>query len=129
LIQFIYEKHLDGGNQASRRGEKMKILVTGALGTIGRHLVSQLRERGHEVWLLDLRHYHDTQYIRCDVSSYQQLAQVFDEQDFDVVYHLAAEFGRWNGERYYDTLWNTNVVNKNMIAGRNAEFHDLLQQL
>jgi dTDP-glucose 4,6-dehydratase len=94
----------------------MKILVTGALGTIGRHLVGELRKRGHEVWLLDLRHYHDAQYIRCDVGSFQQLAQVFEEQDFDFVYHLAAEFGRWNGERYYDTLWQTNAVGtKNMI--------------
>jgi dTDP-glucose 4,6-dehydratase len=26
------------------------------------------------------------------------------------VYHLAAEFGRINGEEYYDTLWTTNVI-------------------
>jgi hypothetical protein len=32
------------------------------------------------------------------------------EQDYDYVYHLAAEFGRINGEEYYDTLWQTNVI-------------------
>ncbi len=92
------------------------ILVTGALGTIGRHLVLELRSRGHEVWLLDLRHYHDDHYIRCDVSSFRQLERVFAARKFDCVYHLAAEFGRWNGEDYYDTLWTTNAIGtKNII--------------
>ena len=92
------------------------ILVTGALGTIGRHLVAELRSRGHEVWLLDLRHYHDDHYIRCDVGSFRQLERVFTARKFDCVYHLAAEFGRWNGEDYYDTLWTTNAIGtKNVI--------------
>lgn len=94
----------------------VRILVTGALGTIGRHLVRELRDRGHEVWLLDIRHYHDDHYFRCDVGSYQQLEQVFSSINFDYVYHLAAEFGRWNGERYYDRLWQTNTIGtKNII--------------
>jgi len=92
------------------------ILITGALGTIGRHLVGEFRSRGYEVWLVDLRHYHDDHYFRCDVSSFRQLERVFTTQKFDYVYHLAAEFGRWNGEDYYDTLWTTNVIGtKNMI--------------
>jgi dTDP-glucose 4,6-dehydratase len=92
------------------------ILVTGALGTIGRNLVRKLRERGDNVWLLDLRHYHDEQYLRCDIGSYKQLERVFAAHKFDYVYHLAAEFGRWNGEDYYDTLWETNVIGtKNLI--------------
>jgi dTDP-glucose 4,6-dehydratase len=92
------------------------ILVTGALGTIGRNLVRELRNRGQEVWLLDLRHYHDDHYIRCNVSSYKQLERVFTNRSYDFVYHLAAEFGRWNGEDYYDTLWESNVIGtKNII--------------
>jgi dTDP-glucose 4,6-dehydratase len=92
------------------------ILVTGALGTIGRNLVRELRDRGHEVWLLDLRHYHDDHYLRCDVGSYKQLERVFTAHSYDFVYHLAAEFGRWNGEDYYDTLWESNVIGtKNII--------------
>ena len=35
---------------------------------------------------------------------------------FDVVYHAAAEFGRWNGEDFYESLWRTNAVGtKNVI--------------
>jgi dTDP-glucose 4,6-dehydratase len=26
------------------------------------------------------------------------------------VYNLAAEFGRWNGEQYYENLWTSNVI-------------------
>jgi dTDP-glucose 4,6-dehydratase len=93
-----------------------RILVTGALGTIGRQLVQELRSRGDEVWLLDMRHYHDERFLRCDVSSYRQLESVFTGREFDYVYHLAAEFGRWNGEDFYDTLWSSNVIGtKNII--------------
>jgi dTDP-glucose 4,6-dehydratase len=32
------------------------------------------------------------------------------------VYHCAAEFGRWNGEDFYEMLWKTNAVGtKNII--------------
>ena len=68
-----------------------------------------LERRGHDVWGLDLQHQPDVKYIRADVAAYRQLERAF-EQDYDYVYHLAAEFGRINGEEYYDTLWQTNVI-------------------
>jgi dTDP-glucose 4,6-dehydratase len=92
------------------------ILVTGGLGVVGGHLVRILRERGHEVWIADLPHHHDARYVRCDVGSFRQIERAFEKGDFDYVYHLAAEFGRWNGEDYYDTLWRTNATGtKNLI--------------
>lgn len=94
----------------------MKILVTGGLGTIGHVLIKELKRRGHDVWCCDLVHSHHDNYIRCDVASFRQLSRIFDQHTFDYVYHLAAEFGRWNGEDYYDTLWQTNVIGtKNII--------------
>lgn len=86
-----------------------KILVTGGSGTIGKPLVRELRERGHEVWITETHHQPDAQAIRADVGEYRQIERVL-EQGFDYVYHLAAEFGRWNGEHYYETLWQTNVI-------------------
>lgn len=86
-----------------------KILVTGSKGTLGTRLVKELKSRGHEVWGVDLQHQEGENYIRADVKEYRQLERVF-AQDYDYVFHLAAEFGRINGEEYYDTLWETNVI-------------------
>jgi len=97
----------------------MKILVTGGLGAVGAPLSERLRQAGHEVWILDRAHHHGVRggfYYRCDVGEHRQLERVFDEVPFDFVYHAAAEFGRINGEDFYETLWRTNAVGtKNLI--------------
>ena len=94
----------------------MRILVTGGLGTVGTVLVKELRKRAHEVWSCDLHHNHDRFYVRCDISKFRQIQQLISSHRFDYVYHLAAEFGRWNGEDYYENLWMSNVVGtKNLL--------------
>lgn len=90
--------------------ETNSVLVTGGAGFIGTHLVNELRRRGHEVVALDLYNTDRENYIRADVRNYRQLEKVFDKWKFDYVYHLAAEYGRWNGEDYYENLWETNVI-------------------
>ncbi len=94
----------------------MRILITGGRGTIGQVLLAKLRADGHEVWTCDLQHHHDVQHVRCDVADFRQLEGVFDRRPFDVVYHLAAEYGRWNGEDYYEQLWRSNAIGtKNVL--------------
>jgi len=90
--------------------ETQRILVTGGAGFIGTNLVNELRRRGHEVVAADLMNTDREDYIRADTRSYRQLERVFERSRFDYVYHLAAEYGRWNGEDYYENLWETNVV-------------------
>ena len=94
----------------------VEVLVTGGLGFIGSNLVKELRDSGHDVWLCDVMHSADPKSIRCDVGRYRQVERIFEEHDFDYVYHAAAEYGRWNGEDYYENLWLTNVVGtKNLL--------------
>lgn len=94
----------------------MKILVTGALGAVGAPLVEELRKRGHDVWLADKPHGSDEKYLRCDIGEYRQVARLFEGRDFDFVYNLAGEFGRNNGEDFYETMWRTNAVgNKHFL--------------
>jgi dTDP-glucose 4,6-dehydratase len=94
----------------------VKILVTGGLGAVGRPLVAELTARGHDVWVADRGHWHGKKYMRFDVGEYRQVAALFENQSFEMVYHLAAEFGRWNGEDFYETLWRSNAVGtKHMI--------------
>ncbi|MBT7228680.1 NAD(P)-dependent oxidoreductase, partial [Candidatus Parcubacteria bacterium] len=56
-------------------------------------------------------------YARCDISNFRQLSRIFEEAGpFDVVYNTAAEFGRWNGEDYYENVWRSNAIGtKNVI--------------
>lgn len=94
----------------------MKILVTGGKGIVGTQLVEALKLKGHEVWVCDTRHSNEERYLRCDVSKYRNMLEIFENNSFDYVYHLAAEFGRWNGEDFYEDLWMTNAVGtKNML--------------
>jgi dTDP-glucose 4,6-dehydratase len=94
----------------------MKILVTGGLGAVGKPLSQELKRRGHEVWVADRVHSNEPNYVRCDVGEFHQLENLFNRAKFDYVYHLAAEFGRQNGEDFYETLWKSNAVGtKNLI--------------
>ena len=93
-----------------------KILVTGGAGFIGTNLVQELNFRGHEVLAVDLYNTERDNYIRADVRNYRQIERIFEKHTFDYVYHLAAEYGRWNGEDYYENLWQTNCIGtKNLI--------------
>jgi dTDP-glucose 4,6-dehydratase len=107
----------------------MRILVTGGRGIVGAGLVEELRGRGYHVVSCDLGHQPDEVgfslrtdvpaplYARCDVGEFRQIERVFERMGpFDYVYHCAAEFGRWNGEDFYELLWRTNAVGtKNII--------------
>jgi len=88
-----------------------RILVTGGAGFIGTNLVKELRTRGHDVVVCDLLNHELENYIRCDVRNFRHIKRVFENfGPFDFVYHLAAEYGRWNGEDHYENLWETNVI-------------------
>jgi dTDP-glucose 4,6-dehydratase len=96
--------------------------------------VPELQRRGHDVFVIDLRHHHNApNYARCDVSEFRQVERLWTGggwpngytptgRAFDLVYHLAAEFGRWNGEDYYENLWATNAVGaKNILRMQERE--------
>lgn len=107
----------------------MHILVTGGLGTVGAGLVKELNQRGYYVVSCDLPHQPNEigfnlgtdvkvpTYARCDIGEFRQIERVIKRMGpFDYVYNCAAEFGRWNGEDFYETLWRTNAIGtKNII--------------
>lgn len=87
-----------------------RILVTGGTGVVGTKLVANLRAKGHEVWFTDRGHHRDDRYMRMDIGEFRQVEDVIKKAKPELVYNAAAEFGRWNGEAYYENLWRANVV-------------------
>lgn len=95
----------------------MRVLVTGSRGAVGTHLVAELQSRGHEVWGTDRGHHHEGRFLRCDTGEYRQLESVIERSRPEVVFHLAGEFGRRNGEDFYESMWKTNAVGgKNLLS-------------
>ena len=88
----------------------MKFLVTGAAGFIGFHVAQRLCEQGHEVIGIDnLNDYYDVNlklarldvlasislfsFIKLDLADREGVAQLFVEEKFNRVIHLAAQAG------------------------------------
>ncbi len=107
----------------------MKILITGSKGVVGQKLVEELKNRGHSVFGVDIQHHpgetgyiqrmsnEEWNYSRCDIGEYRQIERVIKKAGpFDLVYNCAAEFGRWNGEDYFEQMWKSNLIGlKNII--------------
>jgi DNA gyrase/topoisomerase IV subunit B len=99
------------------------ILMTGGRGFIGTNLNNELRSRGHSVWTCDILQGEDSQHLKADTGVYQQMDAIFRRNKFDYVYHLAAEYGRWNAEANEYRLEVNKYVHGNLqCCVINAEF-------
>lgn len=105
----------------------MQVLVTGVKGVVGSKLAEILKEKGHDVFGVDLFHSDERyghglgkvpneNYFRCDISEYRQVLDIINHVKPDIVFNCAAEFGRWNGEYFYENVWKSNAIGlKNII--------------
>src|SRR5690625_1599394 len=81
----------------------MNVLVTGGAGFIGRWVVKQLLDDGHNVWVVDnlsngslanlqelIDHANLKRFIQADIQNQGLLDDLFQSVNFDLCYHLAA---------------------------------------
>jgi dTDP-glucose 4,6-dehydratase len=89
----------------------MKIVVTGALGFIGRNLYDYLVNKGFKVLALDLQIKDFDDYVRADVTNFYELWKIFKEnKDIEFIIHLAGEVGRILGEEYPQKMIYVNSI-------------------
>ncbi len=104
-----------------------EIMVLGSEGVVGRPLCQELERRGHKVLRADSKHTDREDYVRCDVSEFRQVERLFNTS-VQFVYNLAAEFGRRNGEDYYEQVWKTNVIGlKHLLTLQKSRRFKLIQ--
>ena len=89
----------------------MQYLITGSEGNIGNALKEVFQEKGIENYAcIDIFHKNTKNYSRCDIGCIRQLRKVIRQFNPSIIINLAGEFGRWNGEDYYENLWKTNAI-------------------
>lgn len=95
-----------------------KVLVTGAYGFVGSHLVSRLLDEGAEVAVLVREHSNDWRlkeklhqfYVyKGDVADFLRVSQIFHTVKPDVVFHLAA-YGVDRMNKQTHQAINTNII-------------------
>jgi len=97
----------------------MKIIVLGAGGFIGGHLVTRLKSLGHWVRGVDIK-YHEykksdaDEFIIADLQNYESVNLVIDDT-IDEVYQLAADMGGaefvFSGENDSEIMHNSALIN------------------
>ena len=70
-----------------------KVLVFGGFGFLGHYLVHELLKRGYKVTVADIHENEKLEseitYVKCDITSKENVENVFENKQFDVVYNLA----------------------------------------
>ena len=107
------------------RGIGKKVLITGASGFVGKHLVSELLKEGFVIVGLDRTNSNDNGMLenanyffeKIDLTSASLLKKVFVKYEIDLVIHLAAHISFIETLSEYKKLFRINVEGtKNLIC-------------
>src|SRR5688500_14040983 len=91
--------------------ERMRLLITGINGLIGKVLHEALKEE-HEVYGLDREEPFSERVVSADIAEYGQVAEVIKKfRPLDAIIHLA-------GDPHVDASWES-VLSANIVGTRN----------
>jgi nucleoside-diphosphate-sugar epimerase len=105
---------------------KKRILVTGGLGTIGSCVVPFFRKREYDVLSSDILIRDFPDYVRGDITDFENMYRIFKEYKPDVVIHMAAEVGRIVGEGHPHRVFNINILGSLNVIRLCLEFDSFL---
>jgi GDP-D-mannose 3',5'-epimerase len=100
-----------------------KVLVCGAGGFIGVHLVNNLKSRGFYVVGADLRYpefskTNADEYYIVDLRNQEQVSKLITEDTYEI-YQLAADMGGagyiFTGDNDADIMYNSSIINLNIL--------------
>ena len=104
----------------SAKNEKKIILITGSEGNVGLAMQKISNIYNHQIFGCDLHHKKSDNYMRADIGEYREIEKCIKEFNPSIIINLAGEFGRWNGEDFYEKVWKTNAIGlKNLIRLQN----------
>lgn len=99
---------------------KIKVLVFGSSGFLGRYLVSELVGRAYEVYGADINPVDDFEgimFTRCDISKPDEVDAAFKGREFDFVYNLAGFANLDRAVQFpYETMSLNVLGNMNVLA-------------
>jgi len=90
---------------------KKTILVTGASGFIGSHLLERLKQAGAVVYALS-RNFIPSKddgihWVKGDVSNLDELREVFSNANPNIVFHLASQV---TGNQRFAAIWSAQSI-------------------
>jgi UDP-glucose 4-epimerase len=98
------------------------VLVFGGFGFLGHYLVDELLNRGYEVTVADIHENEKLEskitYIKCDITSKENVENVFKNKQFDVVYNLAGFANLDTAIKYPLETIQLNVIGNMHILGQ-----------
>ena len=95
----------------------MRVLITGAKGTVGSHVTKKLTEQGHKI--IGLERFNlpdDNGDVKCDIVYPEEVNRVFQSVKPDLTIHMAAEVGRLNCELFPERVLRANVLGTLNVA-------------
>ncbi len=104
----------------------MNVLVAGGAGFIGSHLIDKLMEQGHSVVCADklimgnanIRHLEGRKmfkFYNVELADQNKSDRIFDDGDFEAVYHLAANSDIQKGGREPDIDFNNTLLTTRVL--------------
>jgi len=92
----------------------LQALITGISGEVGTGLIKKLRSQNYKIVAADIKEPEEEisklidKFYICDISGKESVDKIFDDQNFDIIFHLAAILST-GGEKFPEKAIDVNI--------------------